>query len=277
MDIPVLIPDSVPQGESKLTIKLHFANGLRVSPDTGVLDLTLARSPLAAFLRSGARVALFAIILVLGLSAILGIIIMLRRMSKGAEAPITAAVLQSHAASATASSSTAVVGAAARKAALGAAEAGLSASERDRAASAAVSLASIAASRREEAARSAAMLAEAAATERAEATPAPTGGRGTLVRRKDEHEAAIESAAADLIAQKRAESKRTAAILAEASGRRAPAARLSGAAKAKARAEAATYVSRVVKPGSLEVELLVSDQNPHIGQRNVHRIPAGGS
>jgi hypothetical protein len=281
MDIPVLIPDSVPQGESKLAIRLHFANGVRVSPDTGVLELSLSRSPLAAFLRSGARVVLFAVILVLGLAAILGIIIMLRRMSKGVEAPITAAVRQTEAAYATASSSTAIAGAAAKKAALAAAAAGLSARESDRAAkkaaasAAAASLASIAASRREEAARSAALLAQAAGMESAET--AATRGRGAFKRSTDEHEAAIESLTADIAEQKHAESERTAAILAEASGRRSPAARLSGRAEAKARAVAATYASRIAKPGSVQIELVVSEQNQHIGSRNVHRISAGGS
>src|SRR5208337_4691221 len=33
MEIPVLLPDSLPQGDSKLQVRLHFANGVRVSPD----------------------------------------------------------------------------------------------------------------------------------------------------------------------------------------------------------------------------------------------------
>ena len=94
MDVPVLIPDSVPQGRSKLQVTLHFANGVRVSPDSGTLDLDLARNPISALLRSGARIALFAIVLLLGLAALLGAAIMIRRMPKRAEPTIAAAVLQ---------------------------------------------------------------------------------------------------------------------------------------------------------------------------------------
>ncbi len=267
MDIPVLVPESVPQGESRLTVRLHFANGVRVSPDTGVLDLTLARNPLAALLRSGARVALFAVILILGLAAILGIIIMLRRMAKGAEAPITAAILLSETASATGTSSTA----AASVAVLGAAAASSSASEAERAASATASAAAVVANRREEAARTAALFAETAGVESTGA--APVRGHAVVKRRKDEHEKAIEGATADIAAQRRADSERTAAILAAASGRHAPAARPAKPAGAKA----ATYVPRIVKPGSIHIELLVTDQNPHIGSRNVHRIQAGSA
>ena len=257
MDIPVLIPDSVPQGDSKLKVRLHFANGVRVSPDAGVLDLTLARSPIAALLRSGVRIALFAIILVLGLAAILGIIIMLRRMSTSTEAPVVAAVLQAETA---ALNATAVLKAAASRS---------SASEGERAASIAISSASIVASRREEATRSAALLAESAGLENAGTTP--IRGRRTVIRRKDEREVAIEGVTANLVAQKKAEAERTAAILAEASGRRVP------AALPVATADVPAYTPKVTKPGSLEVELYVTDQNPHIGSRNVHRISAGGS
>ncbi len=286
LDVPVLIPDSVPQGEAKLEVRLHFANGVRVSPDTGLLDLTLARNPIAALLRSGARIALFAVVLVLGLASMLGIVLMLRRMPRAAEAPIAAAVLEAEASSAT--SSTAARGA---KAALGAAAASSSASEGERSASATASAKEIAAGRREEAARSAALLAEAAraskesssaralaasAGEAAPGTPPPRG-RGVFSRSKDTREASVEGSAAALVAQNKAEAERRVAILAEASGRRTPAARPSSESEAKARATAAAYAPRVVKPGTLDVELRVSDQNPHIGARNVNKLSAGGS
>jgi hypothetical protein len=273
MDVPVLIPDSVPQGETKLQVRLHFANGVRVSPDTGFLELTLAPSPLAVLLRSGTRIALFVVVLILGLSALLGIVIMLRRMPKRAEAPIAAAVLQAEATSSA-------------KAALGAAAASSSMSERARSVSTAESSAAIAASLREESARSASLLAEAAreakAGSRADISPAAArASRGhnvfKLKLKPEARDAAIDSSAAALVAQNKAESKRRIAVLAEASGRRAPAVRLSKTAEAKARAQAAAYAPRVVKPGSLQIELLVSNQNPHIGSRNVHILAAGGS
>jgi hypothetical protein len=286
MDVPVLVPESIPQGESRLAVRLHFANGIRVSPDSGVLELTLARNPLAALLRSGARVALFAAVLALGLAALLGIVIMLRRMPSRAEAPIAAAVLQGEAESIFTSSPAAK--AKASKAALGAAAAS-AAGERERTATAAVSAAAFAASRREEAARSAALLAEAARAAKAESrgdyaipgvTAAAAGAspargaakraRGIPKRGATAHDEAIDTSSAALAAQNRAESERRVAALAEAAGRRAPAAKPSGR-------PGAAYSSRVVKPGSVSIELIVSGQNPHVGSRNVHTLTAGGS
>lgn len=287
MDVPVLLPGTVPQGESKLQIRLHFANGIRVSPDTGILDLSLERSPLAALLRSGARVALFALVLLLGLAALLGVIIMLRRMPRRAEAPIAAAVLGTDAAYGSATASTAasrpprpaVVASASSgaadtaKAALGAAAASSSAGELERAASSSRSAEDMAASRREEAARTSALLAEAAREAKAES--AQSAGSAAAV--KGGRESAIDDSAAALLAERKAEADRTVALLAEASGRRAPAAAQSGAADAKAQAGAVAHAARVVKPGSLRVELIVSEQNPHIGMRNVQSLSAGGS
>jgi hypothetical protein len=282
MDVPVLLPDSVPQGDSKLQVRLHFANGIRVSPDTGVLELSLERNPLAALLRSGARVVLFAVVLLLGLAALLGVIVMLRRMPQRAEGPIAAAVLQGDASSGStaspaagerrrafaASASSAAEGA---KASLGAAAAVSAAGDRERAASSALSAKEIAASRREEAARAAALLAEAARA--AKADSGKVTGPTQAVR--EERDMAIDGSAAALVAQRKAEAERTVALLAEAAGRRVPAARRSAAVRA--RSESAVYSPRVLKPGSLEVELLVADQNPHIGSRNVHSLSSGGS
>jgi hypothetical protein len=306
IEVPVLVPEEVPQGEAKLQVRLHFANGVRVSPDTGTLDLTLSRSPVAALMRSGARVALFALILVLGLAAILAILIMLRRMPKRAEAPIAAAVLMAEEGSSSSSTATeapakkgkaaaaetiAAVSAASKAASskaamaakelLGAAATSSAASEGERSASSAASAKEMAASRREEAARSAALLAEAAgslkaAARVAKADAASAQGLPATERREDAHEAAIANETTELAVQKKAEAERTVAILAEASGRRRPAARPASSSGARAQA-AARYAPRVVKPGLLKVELIVSEQNPHIGLRNVHELPAGGS
>jgi hypothetical protein len=269
IEIPVLIPDAVPEGAAKLAVQLHFANGVRVSPDSGLLDLTLARSPVAAFLRSGARVALFIVVLALGLAACLALVLMLRRMPKRAEAPIAAAVLHAEADSMTAS--TAAYSA--------------SAGEGARIASAKASAAETAARVREEAAQSAALLAEAAANARASrsgyenAGETPDRDRGRLARKheKPESDATVEASAAALAKQNRDEAERTVALLSEASGRRAPAKRLSAADAAKARAAASAFVPRVVKPGSIQIEFLVAEQNPHIGLRNVRSLTAGSS
>ena len=125
----------------------------------------------------------------------------------------------------------------------------------------------IAASLKGEADRSAALLAEAARASRASAVAAPSPGIG---RTPDAHDEIAASSAAALLAEKKAESARTVAILAEAAGRR------TAPTKSAPRAFA-PYASKVVKPGSITIELLVADQNPHIGSRNVHAVSAGGS
>jgi hypothetical protein len=282
IDIPVLIPDTVPEGDSKLEVQLHFANGIRVSPDAGVLDLTLSRSPIAAFLRSGARIALFVVVLALGLAAVFALVLILRRMPKRAEAPIAAAVLQAEADSMTASTASRRKGAA--QAALSSAAARSSADEGERIASTATSAAAIAAKSREEAAQTAALLAEAAAKAKSESyaesaaqTSARFRGRPARKQGKEARDEAVETSAATILRQSRDDAERTAALLAEASSRRAPAKRPSAADEAKARAAAAAYAPRVVKPGSIRIEFTVAEQNPHIGLRNVHSISAGGS
>jgi hypothetical protein len=292
MDVPVLIPDTVPEGDAKLEVDLHFANGVRVSPDSGVLSLTLERSPLGALLRSGARIVLFIVVVALGLGAVLALVLILRRMPKRAEAPVVAAVLQADADSITASTAAAsTLGAAAARAGQkGAAQASLStaasraaADEGARIAKTEASAAAMAAEAREEAVRNASLLAEAASKtrgEKAEAVPSGTAGgrrRGLWLRKKEDRDEAVEASAAAIVRQQREESDRTVALLAEAAGRRAPAKDLSADEAAKARAAAAAYAPKVVKPGSIQVEFIVAEQNPHVGSRNVHSIGAGGA
>ena len=285
MDIPVLIPDSMPQGDTRLELRLHFANGVRVSPDSAVLNLTLARSPVAAFLRSGARIVLFVVVLLLGLGAILAIVLILKRMPKQVEAPIAAAVLAGEEESRSASTAEGRTAAASREA-LSAAAADKAADEKVRATASASSAAQMASRAREEAAKSADLLAQAARVERQEAqeragseaaTPKARGRRGTVVREVDETDAAIESNKAALIQQNKAESERTVAILAQASGRRQPAKKPSPEQLEKTRQAASAYAPRVVKPGSIQLELIVDEQNPHIGTRNIHSLSAGSS
>ena len=285
MDVPVLIPDSVPQGDTKLNIRLHFANGVRVSPDSAVLDLTLARSPLAAFLRSGARIVLFVVILALGLAAVLAIVLILRRMPKRVEAPIAAAVLANEEESRSTSSAehrTAM----ANQEALSEAAAIRAKEEKVRTSASASSSTQMAAQAREEAVRSADLLAKAARQERQEAQERSggeaeslnaRGRRKTAVRAVDEKEATIESNKVALIQQNKAENERTVAILAQASGRRQPAKKPSAEQLEKVRTTASAYAPRVVKPGSIQLELIVGEQNRHIGTRNIHHLSAGSS
>lgn len=315
LSVPVLVPDTVPQGDTKLELRLHFANGVRVSPDVGVLELTLARSPVAAFLRSGARIALFVALLALGLAAILAIVIILRRMPRRTEAPIAAAVLASEAESGTGSTAApaaakVVVAAPEKAAAPGKAAApaagrvaaaavgtagpapeqsvskagpgGERASELARAADSDAASSRLAKAAKEETAKSVDLLAEAARKDREESSARNVlvgiaKGRKRGERKLDEHEAEIESQTQAVAQQNKAETERGLSILETAAGRRQPAKAASAEQAQKAREAASSYASRVVKPGSIEVELIVAEQNPHIGSRNVHSISAGGS
>jgi len=281
MDVPVLLPDSMPQGETKLELRLHFANGVRVSPDSSVLDFTLARSPVAAFLRSGAPIALFIVLVALIFAAIFVIIAILRRMPKRVEGPIAAAVLASEEESRSASSAERSI-ASARREALSAAAASGAREEEARSTASASSAAQMAARVREEAAKSADLLAQAARVERQEAREragseeanAVARGRRTTV---DEQQTTVESSKAALIQQNKAENERTVAILAQASGRRPPAKKPSAEQLEKIRAATSAYAPRVVKPGTIQLELIVEEQNRHIGTRNIHSLSAGSS
>jgi hypothetical protein len=294
MDVPILLPESLPEGDSKLAVSLHFANGVRVSPDTGVLELTLHRSPVAALLRSGGRIVLFVVVVALGLAAVLALVLIVRRMPRRAEAPVVAAVLadseSSTASSAAASSSVLAAGKkaagkAAAQATLASGAARASADEASRIAVAEKSASDMAAEARSAALQNAALLAQAATQAKAEAgaesaaalPPAASRRRGLWQRKADEREESAEASAADIVRQKREETERTLALLAEAAGKRSPARRASAEEEAKARAAAAAYAPRVVKPGSIQVEFTVSEQNPHIGSRNVRSIGAGGN
>jgi len=332
MDIPILVPDSVPQGDSRLEVSLHFANGVRVSPDSGVLALTLDRSPLAALLRSGGRVVLFIAVVALLLGAVLALVMIVRRMPRRAEAPVVAAVLAdaqsgtastAAAAEAVPASSGAAEAASARKPARvgrvapaaaaapspvpgtggGAARAAFAdgaarsvSSAAARTAAAESDAESLAAEARNKANQSAALLADAAKAKAREASaakaeeaavlasapgapgiPQTVAKRGRWLRKLDDREKAAAAGADAIIRQRKEESERVVALLASASRRRVPAKRADASDIAKARAAAAAHSPRIVKPGSIPIEFIVADQNPHIGSRNVHTIGAGGS
>ncbi|HTX71856.1 MAG TPA: vWA domain-containing protein [Rectinemataceae bacterium] len=258
MDVSVLLPDSLAQGHEQLDLTLGFAGGLRVNPQHGLVSLTLERNPLAALFRSGARIVLFLAIVAIGLFLVFLAIVLLRRIPRrGSEAPVVAAVMES-----------AGVGARPRAPAI---PAGATAPV---GADAAALLADSAGSRRSareaEAARQAELLAEAgrkSAPVLAKAGPSEPGS-------------SVLPSAAELAAAKRAAAEREAALLAEAASRRAPGAAVQLALASKetaAPAAANAYVPRVLKAGTISVELRVDGQNQHIGLRNVHELHAGTS
>jgi hypothetical protein len=259
MDVRVSLPDTFEPGEKSFTVGLSFANGVRVSPQSGILSFTLARAPLAAFFRGGARIVLFAVLLLLVLGIAFAIVALARRVPKRAEAPIVAAVLDS-------------------------------AAERDRSAVRARQTTATAAS-------ASGLGGPAAAIAVASSTVSGTVVTPARAADQDERDAAVLRAADEFAKASKAESARSADILAEAAARKSPAAALaefaaSHALPAKAKTAAAAPKTPktgapvvaeanrdrvVVRPGSLRVELRVEGQNPNIGSRNVHTLHAGAA
>jgi hypothetical protein len=264
LNVPVVLPYSIPEGSQSLRVELSFANGVRVSPKEGTLTLDLERSPFGALFRSGARVVLFIVILALGLAALVALLLILRGAAKRAEAPVVAAVLGAGGGSEDASL---LRGAASRS----------EADRRAREAGAEGSAAAMAEERRAAARRDAQLLAEAAGARKAEPRQSKAARKAAETAQgkdRDEYESSVERAAQAMAAERRAESERSAELLASAMPRRAPPVPQAGQ---RISAAAFAYQDRVLKQGSARVELIVEEQNPHIGHRNVHAIHAGSS
>ncbi len=282
MSVPVELPDSLATGEQRLGIELYFANGIRTSPQSGELSLDLERSPLAALFRSSARLALFALLLVIGLALVLAAILFLRRLPRRAAEPVVAAVRES-----SGSSMPAAAQASGRKTAAG---------QRAETSPAPAAAAQPNAKGKEARAQGAEAVPARKAETPVAGTPSqalpianagarPEGELLTASARAKadakERDRAVAEAAESMAAAKRAEAERSAALLAEAAGRRqAPAAASREEKKSAARLPATVsgaYAPRVIRPGSVEIELRVEEQNPNIGTRNVHTLQAGTS
>ncbi len=270
LNVPIVLPESLGEGEKSLGIRLSFAGGARVSPREGTLSLTLERSALGGLLRSNARIIILAAIIVLAAAAIVATIVILRGAGGRARGPLAAAVLGGEAKARDASM---LRGAAART----------EADRRARLSAAEDAAAGLARERREAAQRDAELLASAAGERQALASkgsdrPGSARKRGAPAisvqeqDRRDREQSAQEAAEA-IAAERRAESERSAALLAAALPRHAP--QPTAAVSARGGAAAFEYESRVVKPGQTRVELRVEEQNPHIGLRNVHVLHAG--
>lgn len=242
MDIRLALSPETPSGQLKLPIELYFADGIRVSPNNGVLSLTLAPSPLAGLFRSGSKVVLFAILVLAGLVLVaVAIGFLTKRAPKRAAAPIVAAVRES------------------------------AEEERERRAErkrqeAQVSAGSSAASGVEAFSPATkagqATLPQASPTQGPKAKPAaiaetaPPAYLGTSPTQ-------VGTAPGATLPLKegrdRAADKRQTQVA--QAGAREPAVRAPG--------------TRVVRPGRIQVELRVEGQNPSIGHRNVHSLDAG--
>ncbi|MCX7025798.1 MAG: VWA domain-containing protein [Spirochaetes bacterium] len=98
LQVPVIVPDSTEPGAASLEIELGFADGIRVAPQSGVLELTLKRGVFSTILSVASRVWVFAILLIAALAAILLFALLVRGAPREAEAGVVGAVLDSHAA-----------------------------------------------------------------------------------------------------------------------------------------------------------------------------------
>jgi len=260
LSVPIVLPESMGEGEKSLSVRLSFANGARVSPREGNLSLTLERSALGGIFRSNARVIVLVVILVLAAAAIVAVIVIVRGAGARAREPLAQAVLGGEAKGKDASM---LRGAAARSAA----------DRRERIAAADETAAHLARERREAALRDAELLAGAKQAGGSKSAPGSLPSTISAQERdRRERDSSTEEAAEAIAAERRAEAERSAALLAAALPRHAPA---SSEKAARVSSAAFSYESRVAKPGETRVELRVEEQNPHIGLRNVHVIHAG--
>ena len=300
MDVAVALPDSLEPGDKSLDVELRFANGIRVSPQSGKLEFTLWRAPFASFFRSSARIVLFAILLALGLAIVLGIVLILRRMPRRAEEPVVAAVLDSVSERKTVSASSSIAVTAPAKIPAKEISRTLATTQDSVAASVPARVAPRQAA--SDAASSTKAVAEYGSLKDANLSPEAAHEKPVLpaaaVHVPDEHEAAIAREAAKMADASKAESSHAADVLAEAAARSGPTAARERIAAFEARREsmkkalaarkktAATKSAAssetqagpgnsVVRPGTIRVELKVEDQNPNIGTRNVCTIHAG--
>jgi hypothetical protein len=76
--IPLSLPDSIPDGQVELSIRLDFDGDSRLSPSSGVVKLDLKRSAAASFVRASMPVFLFALVIVAAIGVIVLIILLVR-------------------------------------------------------------------------------------------------------------------------------------------------------------------------------------------------------
>jgi|GEM_PF-519489 len=310
MNISVALPPAMESGPKHLGLDLYFADGLRVSPSHGTLTFTLAPSPLAQLFRDGSHVLLFIILVAFGLVLILVLINLIRKAPEKAAAPVVSAVRES-AKSQTASDSTPIAASAA--AVRGGQPAAVQTAARSGTISAAEELAP-AASRAPAATASEALPAgraplqaetrpAAGSVSRADEASSPLPLKTKQPRRRFGLFGYRKPAAkiplmgsADASAAKTEETARgtgsgiapqsrgsvwdsSLPLKQSAAKNRAPATQEQKAAAPRPAEDAAApaYQDRVLKQGTVQVELRVEGQNSHIGTRNIQTIHAGSA
>lgn len=285
INLSVVLPDSIAEGPARLSVEPRFLDGIRASPARSVLTVELKHSFFETLVRNSVRVALFALLLVLAVGAVIVVGLYVRKAHRRAEQPIVDALIDS-AAPGHASPSTQQARAALAAAPKTAAASGgygthgqLPAAEHPAAGQKSVAHEGTAAQ---------ALLASA---------------RGTSHARADLNQGTVQARDSALVRAGVLESARSAVtaprhvLESSATGRRdnAHASKLLGAwEKPRASrvllpssAESAStlprikrepmhYSSRVVRPGAMRITLKVLGQNPNIGMRNVRTLHSGG-
>jgi len=296
LNLRVMLPEALPEGKASLSLEPRFADGLRVSPARTSVSVSVNRSPLSAFFRNSARVALFFVILGIACVAAFVIAAYIRRIHRKAEEPIVDALLDSAAPRHDRDAARSLQEAAARGQHVSpyAASGASAVADRIPAATATPNAPDAGRDR-------AAILAAAAGGARhviAGATAGATGTAGVIsgtgdasrdrasilasASRSQRHAIAPETAAA--VGQIGSEPSGSAALLAswkspDASRRRLPmvseveAARTIGASSARAPVH---YEGRVERAGSARLVLRVAGQNQNIGKRNIRPMHSGG-
>jgi len=278
--IKVALPDSLTEGATTLSLEPRFADGLRVSPARSIVSVTLKRSPLSALFRNSARVALFFVMLAIACSAVLIVVLYVRRVHRRAETPIVDALLDSAAAPAparhvspyaTAASAAQAVSPASATSAAKSASVASAKPITGQATRALTESAILQPPSRDDAAVQAALLAAA--------KPSNTRTLSALVAHQTPRQDTA-SAGSGLAARR--DEARAASVLGSwktpgSSRRRLPTA--SEVAYVAADTQKRTpphYEPRVTRPGAVRLVLHVRDQNPNIGKRNIRALHAGG-
>lgn len=95
LTLKVRLPDTIPEGQTRLLLEPRFKDGLRVSPARSTVNLVLKKSSAPAFLRSAGGGALFLSLLLVACGAIIAAVLYLRHAHRKAEEPIVNALLDS--------------------------------------------------------------------------------------------------------------------------------------------------------------------------------------
>lgn len=76
---PLRIPDSVPQGQQTMDLRLTFTDGLRVHPHVGSIDITITNFSVTSFIRAGGALAYAAVLILLAVILIALVFIFVAR------------------------------------------------------------------------------------------------------------------------------------------------------------------------------------------------------